>query len=232
LLEARATSRLRHPNVVQVTDYGVLANGSPFIVMEWLDGKSLDRHLARGKALEPRLALRIGRATALGLGAAHEGGVIHNDLKPSNVILLAESSEETPGLKVIDFGAASLVGAKDDDGMVVGTAAFIAPERVSGEPSDARSDIYSLGVMLHRMLSGALPFDAKDASGMFRAHVHEPPRPLVSPFGTLSPRVARVVSRALAKKPSERYQTIGQLVADIDHALVTLDAAGWRRWLP
>ena len=109
--------------------------------------------------------------------------MIHNDLKPSNVILLGEASEEAPRLKVIDFGAASPAGAKDD-GMVVGTAAFMAPERVFGDPSDARSDAYSLGIMLYRMLSGALPFDAPDASAMFLAHVRQTPRPLVSPSGS------------------------------------------------
>jgi tRNA A-37 threonylcarbamoyl transferase component Bud32 len=231
LFEARATSRLRHPNVVEVTDYGLLASGSPFIVMERLFGESLERRIAGGQALEAGLALRIARACALGLSAAHEGGVIHNDLKPSNVILLRDSEGEAPGLKIVDFGAASLSGVKDD-GVVVGTAAFMAPERICGEPSDVRSDVYSLGVMLHRMLSGALPFDAKDSSTMFQAHVNQAPTPLVSPFGVLPARVVRVVTRALQKKPSERYQTMKQMIVDIDQGIGSLSAVGWRKWLP
>jgi len=230
LFEARATSRLRHPNVVEVTDYGVLVSGSPFIVMERLQGESLEQRIAHGRALEPRAALRVARATALGLGAAHEGGVIHNDLKPSNVFLLSDSSDEAPRLKVIDFGAASLAGAQDE--VVLGTAAHMAPERISGEPSDVRSDAYSLGVMLYRLLSGGLPFDAEDAPAMFVAHATKTPKPLTSPHGVLPSRVVRVVMRALEKKPSERYQTMTHLIVDIDHALGSFDAPGWRRWLP
>lgn len=231
LFEARAASRVHHPNLVEVTDYGVLASGSPFIVMQHLDGDSLERRLDSARALEPAVALRIARAVALGLGAAHDGGVIHNDLKPSNVIVLRGSKDDAPELKIVDFGAASLVGAKDD-GIVVGTAAYMAPERVIGESSDARSDAYSLGVMIHRMVSGALPFDEKDSQAMFLAHVHKAPKPLTSPSGVLPSRIVRLVARALEKKPSERYQTMKQMVVDIDQALGSLDAVGWRRWLP
>jgi hypothetical protein len=231
LFEARATSRLRHPNVVEVTDYGVLESGSPFIVMERLFGESLDRRVSRGRALDALVALRITRAVALGLRAAHDGGVIHNDLKPSNVIVLQDSSDEAPLIKIVDFGAASLVGATDD-GVLLGTAAFMAPERINGEPSDGRSDIYSLGVMLYRMLSGRLPFDAADSTLMFVAHLTAMPKPLESPFGVLSSRAVRVVTRALSKKPSERYQTMDQMIVDLDNAIASSSAIGWRRWLP
>ena len=232
LFEARATSRLRHPNVVSVTDYGVLPGGSPYIVMERLDGDSLERRLGSSTALEPGLALRIAHAAALGLDAAHEGGVVHNDLKPSNVILLRESTDDAPRLKLIDFGAASLAGAKEHDDMLVGTLAYMAPERISGEPSDVRSDTYSMGIMLYRMLSGRLPYDASDDEALFTAHLEKPPRPLASPFGVLPSRVTRIVARALAKKPIERYQTMKQMVIDIESALTSFDAAGWRKWLP
>src|SRR5207244_3461164 len=135
--EARATSRLRHPHVVEVTDYGVLQSGAPFIVMEWLVGEPLEQRISGGRTLDPAHALRIARATALALAAAHDGGVIHNDLKPSNVILVSGADGE--GLKIIDFGAASLAGARAD-GELVGTAAYMAPERICGEQSDVRSD--------------------------------------------------------------------------------------------
>jgi tRNA A-37 threonylcarbamoyl transferase component Bud32 len=233
-LEALATSRLRHPSIVEVTDYGVLASGSPFIVMERIAGESLDRRLEGSGALEPRAALAIARASAIALAAAHAGGVIHNDFKPSNVILLPSSSDEAPRLKIVDFGAASFAGAKaeTDDGMLVGTSAYMAPERIDGESSDGRSDCYSAGVMLHRMIAGALPFDATEQLAMFLAHLTATPKPLTSPYGALPSRVARVVSRALEKKPSERYQTMGEMILDIDRALEALDNRGWRRWIP
>jgi tRNA A-37 threonylcarbamoyl transferase component Bud32 len=231
LFEARATSRLRHPNVVEVTDYGVLASGTPFIVMERLVGAPLERRLSSGRALEAPFALRLARAIALGLCAAHDGGVIHNDLKPSNVIELAGSSEEAPRIKLIDFGAATTTGSNYEE-MVVGTAAYMAPERICGEASDARSDVYSLGAMIHRMLSGNLPFDATESAAMFLAHMNQTPKPVESPSGALPSRVVRLVSRALAKKRSERYQSMKQMIVDIDDALGRSSTIDWRKWLP
>jgi serine/threonine-protein kinase len=230
LLEARAASRLHHPNVVEVTDYGVLASGSPYLVMERLEGESLERRLAREPALDPRLALRIARAVAEGLGAAHARGVIHNDLKPSNVFMVQGSTDDAPRVKVIDFGAASLAG-RLDDGMIVGTAGFMAPERITGDGCDARSDVYSLGVVLFRMIAGSLPFEGKDSRTLFAAQKGAP-RELRSPKGALSSRTVRLVMRALEKRPGERHQTMEQLIVEIDHALRALEAPAWRRWLP
>jgi tRNA A-37 threonylcarbamoyl transferase component Bud32 len=229
LFEARAASRLRHPSIVEVNDYGVLASGLPFIVMEWLDGQSLEHQLA-GRAIEPVAALRIARAIASGLGAAHEGGVIHNDLKPSNVILLGDEDAEEPRLKIIDFGAASTAGVGDPE--LIGTASYMAPERTRGEQSDARSDGYSLGVMLYQMLAGAHPFVAADALGMMRAHRDRTPPPVTSPVGALPRRVVHLVMRALEKKPSERHQSMTQLIGEIDQAIAALTAPAWRKWLP
>jgi serine/threonine protein kinase len=230
LLEARAASRLRHPNLVEVADYGVLQSGSPFLVMERLTGESLERRIGRGP-LTTDLALRITRAIALGLSAAHEGGVIHNDLKPSNVILLEGTPPEDPGVKVIDFGAASLAGAKGD-GVLVGTASYIAPERIDGGPSDARSDVYSLGILLYRMIRGTLPFEGSEATALFRAHLSRVPEPVTSPDGALPRRVVRLVMRALEKKPIERYQSMKEMIVDIDLALASLRGSAWQRWLP
>jgi tRNA A-37 threonylcarbamoyl transferase component Bud32 len=229
LFEARAASRLHHDNIVEVTDYGVLASGLPFIVMEWLDGISLEEHLAGG-ALEPAVALRIARAIALGLAAAHDGGVIHNDLKPSNVIVLGDPRVESPRLKIIDFGAASSAGMGDPG--LIGTASYMAPERASGERSDVRSDGYSLGVILYQMLSGAHPFTASDAISMLRAHRNRAPAPVESPHTLLPRRVVRLVMRMLEKKPSERHQTMKELIVEIDQCLDALSAPAWRKWLP
>jgi eukaryotic-like serine/threonine-protein kinase len=230
LSEARAASRLRHPNVVDVTDFGVLDDGRPYMVMERLHGEPLDKKLARSGPLDPAAALLVAREVALALGAAHDGGLAHNDLKPSNVIVLDGSTDEAPKLKLIDFGAASLVGTTEE--LLCGTPAYMAPERVLTEPSDGRADLYALGVMLYEMIAGAKPFVNPTLRGLLLAQVREPLPALESPFGVLPQAVLRLVARAVSKKADERQQSAGELVAEIDRALSDLGRVGSRRWLP
>ena len=239
LSEARAACRVRHPNLVEVIDYGLLRDGRPFIVMERLAGESLSARLSRAKshALPPEVALRIAREIVLGLGAAHDGGIVHNDVKPSNVMLLEGSRDEAPRLKLIDFGAASpLSDAGTDDsadaGWIVGTPGYMAPERVRGEAADGRADLYALGVVLYEMLSGAIPWKNVTSSHFLGAYGKLTPPPLTSPFGILPRQVIRLVARALAVKPDERHQTARELLADLEQAALVLDRDGFRRWLP
>jgi serine/threonine-protein kinase len=230
LAEARAASRLRHPSVVEVTDFGVLRSGHPYMVMERLSGEALDIRLARDGALDPAAALRIAREIAFALGAAHDAGIAHNDLKPSNVVMLEGSTDEAPSLKLIDFGAASVVGTAEE--LLYGTPGYMAPERILGTPSDGRADLYALGMVLYEMLSGAAPFGGLTQQALLLIHLREPLPPLASPRAVLPLAVLRLVTRAVAKRAEQRYQDAAEMIADLDRALVSLSHAGARRWLP
>lgn len=234
LAEARAATRVRHPNVLEVTDYGIVADGRPYMVMERVEGEPLSDRLEREAPLQPLVALRIARRIAEALGAAHDVGVIHNDLKPSNVMLLSASSDDTPRLKVIDFGAASLrdpfdAAVRDE---VVGTPHYMSPEQIRGAPTDGRSDLYALGVVLFRMLSGELPFDGPDVDALLTAHLTTSPPPVSSPVATLPAPLTRLVARLLSKSAELRHQTADELVSDLDRAIAVLERPSWRRWLP
>ncbi len=233
LAEARAASRIVHPNVVEVTDYGVLADGRPYLVMEWVGGQPLDRMLADRGALPPGPAMRVARAVAEGLAAAHARGVVHNDLKPANIVLLEGSSDQHPALKIVDFGAASFPSgaASVELDEHIGTPAYMSPEQVRGEPTDGRSDVYALGAVLYEMLTGAPPF-AGNIRSVLRAHLTSEPAPPSSPFGAMPSPVTRVVVRALAKRLEQRPQSAVEFMLDLDRALSVLERPSWRKWLP
>lgn len=233
LAEARAASRINHPHVVEVTDYGVLADGRPYLVMDHVSGQPLDEMLRARGPLDPAEALRLARAVAEGLAAAHERGVVHNDLKPANIVLTEGSTDEHPALKIVDFGAASLQSGAASLSMDerIGTPAYMSPEQVRGEPTDARSDVYALGAVLYEMLTGAPPFTG-DVPGVLRAHLTLEPGPVSAPAGPLPRAVSRVVLRALSKSVEQRPQSAAELVRDIDRALAVLGRPNWRKWLP
>ena len=237
LAEARAAARIHHPNIVDVTDFGLLSDGRPYMVMERLTGESLeariDREAARQSALEPAVALAVAREMCTALSAAHQGGVVHRDLKPSNVILLEGSTDESPRLKLVDFGAACLANAATDEGdAIIGTPAYMSPEHARGEPTDGRTDLYALGVVLFEMLTGTVPFDGDDAQEILLKHLGNPPPVPRAPTGPLPTSVTRVVARALRKNADERYQNADEMLADIDRASAALTRRDWRRWLP
>lgn len=233
LAEARAANQLVHPNVVAVTDYGILRDGRPYVVMERLRGESLDARLDREAAIEPVSALRIAREIALALEAIHEAGVQHNDLKPANVLLLAGSTDDVPRLKLLDFGAALTAQDQiDGDDLVVGTPAYMAPERARGEAGDARSDLYALGVTLYEILTGAPPFAGESPTAVLCAQIARKPPRLSSPRYEIPAAVEALVARALAKKPAERPASAREMLFEIETALATCSRRGWRRLLP
>ena len=231
LAEARLASSTRHPNIVELLDYGLLDDGRPYIVMEHLMGEALEERLERTVTIAPEAALLVAREMAFALGAAHASGVVHLDLKPSNVILLTDSRDAAPRLKIIDFGAAAPTGSSLVRELV-GTPSYMSPEHARGDAVDARSDLYSLGVVLFEMISGDLPFPDGDPVEVLKAHLLEAPPAVSSPTQPLPKAVVSLVARALHKNPLERHQSSVELVADIDVALQALRRKEWLRWLP
>src|SRR5204862_6038367 len=166
----------------------------PYVVMELISGRTLAERLARGP-LPWRAALRVGAETAAALAAAHARGLVHRDVRPANVMLTAA------GVKVVDFGIAAVVGDNGEpgpDGVVLGTPAYLAPERMAGGPVRPATDVYALGVLLYRALTGTLPWHAETTTQMIKAHVYAEPSPLPSVPG-LPDGVAELCLRCLAK---------------------------------
>ncbi|MBA2461344.1 MAG: serine/threonine protein kinase [Actinobacteria bacterium] len=198
--EAHAAAALGHPHICRLYDYGQ-ADDEPYIVLEYLPGGSLEERLARAEPLPDEEAMRIARGLSGALAHAHERGVVHRDLKPSNVLFDAEGRA-----KIADFGIARLGGADTltEAGTILGTAAYISPEQAAGEPATAASDVYSWGVILFRMLTGKLPFEAPSAVELARKHRDEPAPPLEGFRPDAPPILGAAVLAALAKDPRTR----------------------------
>ncbi len=222
--EAMAAAHIDHPNVASATDFGKLDDGSFFLVLEFIEGKSLRDVVALG-ALEPSRALRILRQIASALARAHALGIVHRDLKPENVMLV-EREGDPDFVKVLDFGIAKVpVGdiapeskttgqALTQLGMVYGTPEYMAPEQALGQEVDQRADLYSLGVMAYEMLTGARPFDNESKVKLLGMHVTSP----VPRMQNVPPDADVIVSKLLKKEASERYQDARELTDAIDSA--------------
>ncbi len=200
--EAQLAARLAHPNVASVHDFGLShASGGdevPYIVMELVDGRTLASHLAAGP-IDWRIAVRVCAEVAAALAAAHAHDVVHRDVKPGNIML-------TPaGAKVLDFGIAAAAGQHelDEGGPVMGTPAYVAPERFDGVPATPATDIYALGVLLYHCLTGRLPWPADTHTGLIHSHRYLDPSPL-PPFAGLGPEVSDLCVRCLDKDPARR----------------------------
>ncbi|HEY6594688.1 MAG TPA: protein kinase [Asanoa sp.] len=201
-LEAQAAARLWHPHVTNVYDYGESTGDDgacvPYVVMELLPGRTLAQRLADGP-LPPRAALRILSEVAAALAAAHAQDLVHRDVKPSNVML-------TPsGAKVVDFGIAAVAGRSEleSDGELLGTPAYLAPERLTGGEVSPASDVYALGLLIYRSLTNRLPWLAETTTQMLHAHVYVDPEPLPA-IERVPPSVNEVCDRCLAKNPADR----------------------------
>ena len=195
--EARAAATLSHPNIAQVYDYGEAAGtGTPYVVMELINGPTLQERMKAGK-LPPRTVFRICGEVAAALAAAHAHGLVHRDIKMANIMV-------TPaGAKVVDFGIAAAVGPASPEEMLVGTPAYLAPERLTGELIVPASDVYALGVLLYRLLAGESPWSVESTTQMLRAHVYQDPTPL-PPQPGVPPAVADLIDRCLRKDPDAR----------------------------
>jgi len=205
--EARTVNQIGHPNIVDVSAFGMLEDGRPYIVMELLEGESLDQALKRGP-MSASSAFEILEPVVAALLAAQDIGVVHRDIKPANVFLVRMRGAP-PLVKLLDFGLAKPVGSESDsnlttEGIVMGTPAYFSPEQATGKDITSKSDVYSLGVMLFEMLAGRLPFEAPSSLEVAWAHVREA-APRLSKYGVhLSRPVERVLARMLAKDPALR----------------------------
>jgi len=213
--EAKAASRLNHPNSIDVLDFGQTDDGALFIAMEFVDGRDLHQVLTEDWPLpEPRV-IRIVTQVLSALADAHQAGVIHRDLKPENVMVMARRGGESDVVKVLDFGIAKIIDGSSEEGpsltrtgFVCGTPEYMSPEQARGAPLDARSDLYSVGVLLYQMVTRQLPFSSDSAMGYASKHLTEDPRPpnALRP-GCCSRELEALVLWALRKEPADRPQT-------------------------
>ncbi|MDB4984967.1 MAG: Serine/threonine protein kinase PrkC, regulator of stationary phase [Myxococcaceae bacterium] len=217
--EAETLVRLTHPNTVQLFDFGALPDGTLGLVMEYVEGHSLARELLKGP-LSPSRAERLLTQACGALQEAHAHGIVHRDLKPDNM-LIAERVGHGDFLKVLDFGIAKVsteheaVGTKlTQQGMIIGTPPYMSPEQFSGEAIDARSDVYSLGIIAYEMLTARLPFSAKTPWEWASRHLTTAPEALPLEANTgLLPRHALAIGAALAKRPEDRPQTVADFLS-------------------
>ncbi|MBA3455046.1 MAG: serine/threonine protein kinase [Deltaproteobacteria bacterium] len=207
--EAAAMSRLSHPNLVSIIDYGDV-DGAPYLVMEYQHGESLRRVLERG-SLPIERVISIARQILAGLGSAHVSGVVHRDLKPDNVLLLSSADDI---VKILDFGVAKLIegdGSPSEMSVmartILGTAAYMSPEQARGQAIDPRADLYAVGIMLYEMVVGRRPFEAERDLAVLRMQVEDPPLRPRNIAPEISPELEVVMLRALEKKRTERWET-------------------------
>ncbi len=222
--EAKAASRLNHPNSISVLDFGQAEDGAMFIAMEYVQGKDLHNILSREWPLPESRVIRIMGQVLSALADAHGAGVIHRDLKPEN-IMVEQRRNEADFVKVLDFGIAKIVDGTDEEGpaltragFVCGTPEYMSPEQARGAKLDHRSDLYAVGVILYQLTSGMLPFDSDSAVGFATKHLTEVPLPPSKrrPDAKISPSMERLITKALAKNPDDRPQTAEQFRAELN----------------
>lgn len=214
LLEARAIAKLEHPNIVQVYDVG-FQRGYFFMVMQLLNGETLEARLKSMSKLPVQTALELARDVAQGLAAAHEKGVIHRDVKPANIMLTEDGKA-----RLTDFGLAQDTENQEEaPGVIVGTPFYMSPEQWLGHKADERSDFYSLGVILFLMVSGRHPFQGATVQDLMHQHLKVAPPALSSVDGALSDGLAAVVRKMIAKPPKKRYLNAKELIGDLQRLL-------------
>ncbi len=228
--EAIAIGRIDHPNCVGVSDFGRLDDGTLFLVMDLLDGRSLGDLMDAEAPLVPERALKLLRHVLAGLGHAHQAGIVHRDVKPENVYVVATETEPEFA-KILDFGIAKMIdGSEVDDGVrltqagvAFGTPVYMSPEQALGNPLDGRSDLYSASVMAYEMLCNRPPFWADDKLEILSMHTTRPPPPMadvlarvVGHSGRMPAAVEDIIRKGLAKRREDRWTTAGEYMAAID----------------
>lgn len=220
--EAETLRRLRHRHIVDVLEHGTLADGRPFIAMEWLEGRDLAAELAARGPFSAREALELLEQVGSALKAAHGAGVVHRDLKAQNVVVLA--GEAGPRVKLVDFGVAKLLAPEEpgsamtSTGLVLGTPLSMAPEQIRGETPDARTDLYGLGVLLYQLVTGQPPFQGTTQVELEEQHLHAPV-PRASERAPVPAALDAVVGRCLEKRREDRYPDVDTVLEDLRRAV-------------
>lgn len=224
--EALAAAAIRHQNVVGVSDYGVANGTMPFLVMEYVEGESLHDLLAREQKLSPEKTAELMAAICAGVGAAHAQGIVHRDLKPLNVMILKDKPNMSEAVKILDFGLAKIKSGELLGSFIqaqttglMGSPYYMAPEQWSDEEPDARSDVYSLGVMIYQMIAGDVPFKGGSIPAIMKKHLSDDIPPL-SDFGVkIAPQIELAIRHTLEKEPENRTQSVEQMVSEFRNAL-------------
>lgn len=219
--EGLTAGSLDHPHIVNVTDVGE-EFGFAYMVMEWLEGRTLEAEIKNRKYFTPEDATKILSDIADALHTAHEQGVVHRDIKPSNIHL---GREERTTVKVLDFGIAKVISSASQAmaSRIAGTLEYASPEQISGGRIDRCSDIYSLGVMMYQMLTGELPFKANSEAQLIQMHLMEPPPKLSEKRGDLSEEVSNVIAKAMAKSSEDRFQSA------LEFKQAFIDSLSWHK---
>ena len=215
--EAQAASRMSHPNIVNLLDVGVEEDGTRYLVMEYVQGKTLKRFIQESGALRPEIAAQIIIRVLAALQHAHQNGVVHRDIKPQNILIDKEGT-----VKVADFGIARMANAQtvnQTDESVMGSVYYFSPEQARGAAVDARSDIYSVGVVFYEMLTGKVPFTGDSPVAIAMQHLQTAPIPPAEVNPSVSSALDFVVLHAMEKKPRRRYQSAEEMLRDVRLAM-------------
>ncbi|HSS75979.1 MAG TPA: serine/threonine-protein kinase, partial [Thermoanaerobaculia bacterium] len=212
--EIKLARKITHPNVLRTHDFGEI-DGVPYISMEYVRGVTLRYMLDQTNRLPYSAGLRLAKQLCAGLGAAHAVGVLHRDIKPENMIL-----EPTGNAKLMDFGIARridrLAPAQTQAGFIVGTPQYLAPEVLQGSEADARSDLYSCGIVLYEIFTGVLPFDGHTAMEVVVQHLRQEPAAPSSRWPEIPPALEGAILKCLKKDPEQRYRSVAELLRELE----------------
>jgi eukaryotic-like serine/threonine-protein kinase len=219
-IEAELLAQVKHPNVIQLYDCGVAPDGLPYLVMEALQGETLHEYISRRGAMPAHEALPLVMQLGRALQAVHDAGLIHGDVKPHNIFLCGEL-DKPESIKLIDFGFAqsSATDTPVEGDIVAGTLEYMAPEQLLSEPIDARSDIYSFGIVLFRWLTAELPFASGATLGLFAHHLASKPPPPSWLVDGMPPGLEKVILACMRKNPANRYACMPEVLIDLSKVL-------------
>lgn len=220
--EAKAASGLMHPHIVRLYDVGMASGGQPYIAMEYLPGETLANYMKGRQHLNWQDALPIIRQVCEALAEAHSHGVLHRDIKPANIMMLNRFGQEN-FVVVLDFSIAKVIQRVSDvgsssPGLILGSPAYMSPERFKGTGEDFRSDIYSMGIIMFQILAGQTPFKSNDLYKLMEMHVNSPPPRVmdIRPQARVPEELERIIARALSKRPEDRPESMRQLLTDVE----------------